>query len=106
MTNWTLEPTTYTCPLHKVDLTSEVTLEVMHPGGPVVYLDGPEDLDLDAGYDGDRDSLLAEHLERDNLLSLWGRPQQAWFAVTVTCPGAGAEPKEHRQSFQGIRTPS
>lgn len=105
MTSWALEPTTYTCPLHNVDLTSEVTLEVNHDG-PVVYLDRPEDFDLDGGQGGDRNSLLAQHLERDNLLSLWGRPQRAWFAVTVTCPGAGAEPKDHRQSFQGIRTPS
>lgn len=72
----TLEPTTYSCPEHKADLTVQVQ-EALEDRGPVAYQGIP---------------LLGKAAAR-------ARP----FEVTVTCPGT-ADSGPHDLICSGIRT--
>lgn len=84
---WTLDPSTYRCPEHGNDLTSEVWLEATAKGAIVVSGGGGVDAKNADGLDAP--------------LSPLGP-----FLVVVTCPGKpdkdGADPKPHEQAFQGV----
>jgi len=89
---WTLDPKTYTCPDHDIDLTSEVRKEALAEGTTVVTGGGGGGADAEEAPppDGPEE----------------GYSPAGPFLVVVTCPGkaakAGEEPKSHEQPFEGV----
>lgn len=87
--SWTLDPETYICPDHGIDLTSEVRAEALADGTDVTWIRGTEAADV-----AWVDTATREYSPAGP------------FLVVITCPGKvgdkGEEPKPHERSFAGV----